>query len=402
MRRNLLILCVVSLGLLLGACTEQSMLETPAEVPVVEPVQPELVEVPPVDADGTLTYFIGVPPQIDSPVTWDNLLARYDELTSIVYQDVLQTIERNKLIPGYNDTMVEIYKGPNLDPSVYQDLNEWIDDSFAFYANTIRIDRQMYLLFPYEDVQWAVDQLSTPQINQPGYAEILRNANQGPEQGTRQNLVPRNNVGEFVGIWLLPENQTARYTPISDASGAEKAMFFHEQAHQFQQAQWKRIDLNRPDVGLGEAPCFVHEGMATPLELIMVSPTSQSYQAAIKERILGAYTSDPSTRDELGNFTGYSKFEGVVDLDFATDYLTNSFEFRCTSKLQYGLSYSYGYLATEGLKAIGGAESPMAVLMLMGEYDLPWEEAFETVYGIAWDKALPILAELIVLNANKY
>ena len=402
MRRNLLILCVVSLGLLLGACTEQSMLETPAEVPVVEPVQPELVEVPPGEANGTLSYFIGVPPQIDAPVTWDNVLLRFDELTPIVYQDVLDTIERNKLILGYNDTVVDIYKGPNLNPSVYQELTQWIDDSFAFYANTIRIDRQMYLLFPYEDVQWAVDQLSTPQINQPGYAEILRNANQGPEQGTRQNLVPRNNVGEFVGIWLLPENQTARYTPISDASGAEKAMFFHEQAHQFQQAQWKRIDLNRPDVGLGEAPCFVHEGMATPLELIMVSPTSQSYQAAIKERILGAYTSDPSTRDELGNFTGYSKFEGVVDLDFATDYLTNSFEFRCTSKLQYGLSYSYGYLATEGLKAIGGAESPMAVLMLMGEYDLPWEEAFETVYGIAWDKALPILAELIVLNANKY
>ena len=410
MRRICLVLSVASIVLLLGACTEQPLEELPAafpaEAPVVEPVQPELpaepVETPPVEEDVTVTYFIGVSPQIDSPVTWDNVLARYDELTTIVYQDVLQTIERNKLIPGYNDTVVDIYKGPNLNPLVYQELEQWIDDSFAFYANTMRIDRQIYLLFPYEDLEWAVDQLSTPQINFPGYEEIIRNANQGPEQGSRQNVAPGNKVGEFVGIWSLPENQTARYTPITDAAGAEKAMFFHEQTHQFQQAQWKRIDLNRPDVGLQSAPCFLHEGMVTPIELILVSNTVEIYRAAIKERILGAYTSDPTTRDELGNFTGYSKFEGVVDLDFAMQYLTNSFEFRCTTKLQYGLSYSYGYLATEGLMAIGGAESPMAVFMLMGEYDFTWDEAFERVYGISWDEALPILAELIVLNANKF
>ena len=151
-----------------------------------------------------------------------------------------------------------------------------------------------------------------------------------------------------------------------------------------------------------DAPCFLVEGLATIPELALVIDDSDGFKRNLKGRIRGAYTSDPNTRDELGNFTGYAPLTEPITYDFSLSYLDNSFKPYCNSGLQYGLSYSLGYLATEALAVIGGVESPMALFTLMGKNNLTWNQAFEYIYGISWSEARPILANYIYLQAKDY
>jgi hypothetical protein len=180
-------------------------------------------------------------------------------------------------------------------------------------------------------------------------------------------------------------------------------MIYHEQVHQHQQAQWKDENLNGPNFGMGQVtPCFIVEGMATTPEFALISESVSEYEGFVRDRVRGAYTSDPDTRDELGNFTGYSELTDSVTVEYAENYLRDSFDLNCTSGLQYGLSYSLGYLATEALVAIKGYESPMGLLTLMGQNELSWDEAFQHIFEISWSEAWPILAEYVSLKAMEY
>jgi hypothetical protein len=61
---------------------------------------------------------------------------------------------------------------------------------------------------------------------------------------------------------------------------------------------------------------------------------------------------------------------------------------------EYMLGYSIGSLVLEALCAIGGPQSTMDVLAY-GATDekITFSEAFEFIYDISWEKAIPILAE---------
>ena len=342
-----------------------------------------------------------VPPNLETPITWSTVLDRRYESAAIVYADVQATVKRNKSLPNI-DVPYRVYKGPNQNNSHYADLDSWLGDLFSFYARAVKPDSYIFLAFPYQDLEWAVSQLSKPEINHPGYEIIVRNANKSVNQGFRQNAVPNMLTGRFDGIWLLPANLSGT-NDLPTRQLHEESTVNHEYAHQVQQAQWKDENLNGPNLGMGrDAPCFLVEGLATIPELALVIDDSDGFKRNLKGRIRGAYTSDPNTRDELGNFTGYAPLTEPITYDFSLSYLDNSFKPYCNSGLQYGLSYSLGYLATEALAVIGGVESPMALFTLMGKNNLTWNQAFEYIYGISWSEARPILANYIYLQAKDY
>ena len=376
-----------------------------------EPVQPvdtttqtEATQTPEptVTPESEPELFEPVPPQLASAVTWENLLQRADEIHAINYNDTFATLERNT--PLLESLTVErsYFRGPNLEAKHYVQLESWLAQTDALYARSVPLDSQIFLMFPFDDVQWAVEKISTPEVKHPKYKDIVLNANETPRQGVRQNAVPDLTPGRFDGIWLLPATLDGYYG-FGGLARNEAAMLYHEQVHQHQQAQWKDENLNGPNFGMGRAtPCFIVEGMATTPEFVLISGDVAEYEGFVRDRVRGAYTSDPDTRDELGNFTGYSPLTEEVTVEFAEAYLKDSFAENCNSGLQYGLSYSLGYLATEALVAIKGYESPMGLLTLMGLHDLSWDEAFEHVFEISWDEAMPILAQYVSMKSMEY
>lgn len=340
-------------------------------------------------------------PNIPNPMTWESVLERRSEAASIVYNDTWETIKRNRSLPDLK-IPYQVFRGPNQDKSHFANMDIWLSDLFAFFGRAVKPDSYIFLAFPSQDLEWAVEQLAKPEISHPSYEVIVRNANTSPIGGFRQNAVPNMKTGRFDGIWLLPSSLSG--TPgMPTRQMHEESTFNHEYGHQVQQAQWKDENLNGPNRGMGrDAPCFLIEGIVTIPELTMVLESANAFKQNLKNRTRGAYTSDPTTRDELGNFTGYSPLTDEITYEFALKYLDNSFMQNCSSGLQYGLSYSLGYLATEALAVIGGVESPMALFTLMGKHNLTWDQAFESIYEISWNKAKPILANYIFLQSKDY
>lgn len=335
-------------------------------------------------------------------INWDNLIENVEGTSKIVYDKTLETIERNKTIDGYNNVPYKVYRGPNLDDKHYVNFDLWLDDLFGLYAKALKPDSQTFIMFPYEDLEWAVDLLSSEEVNQPGYETVMRNANQNENQGVRQNMVPNQPAGRADGIWVLPATLGPVVGAYESWEQHEESTLNHEYGHQAQSTQWKEPDMSAPGGGMN-APCFLIEGIVTIPELVLIFDTSDKFEQSIKGRIRGAFTSDPTTLDELGNFTGYAPFNEEVTIDFAINYLQGSLRANnpnCNQGLYYGLSYSMGYLATEALVAIGGVESPMALFRLMGNKKMTWEQAFEDIYRIPWSEAAPILAEYIYIRWN--
>jgi len=348
------------------------------------------------EKEPVMELFQPIPPDIEIPVTWDNLWERSEELSEIVYDDVYATVKRNKETPGYNDIAYQIYRGPNLEDFHYKEMDSWLDDLFALYANSVQPDNEIYIMFPYKDLEWAVDLLSDPRVNHQDYEVIIRNANQDANQGARQNAVPGMTPGTWQGIWVLPATLGPEPGNYRSFAEHEEATVNHEYAHQAQHRQWKDENLDGPNFGMNvDAPCFLWEGMASIPERTLTYNNFKDSEETMDGRIRGAYLYDPKSADELGNFTVIMQLEDEVTVEFATDYLQTSFEPRCAQGNQYALGYSLGYLATEGLVAIGGVESVMELLTRMGKYDITWDEAFSGIYGISWDQALPILGELV-------
>ncbi|MEJ6577063.1 MAG: hypothetical protein QNL07_02855 [Candidatus Planktophila sp.] len=341
--------------------------------------------------------FMPLPPEIATPVNWGNLLSRSNEIPSIVYQDVKKVVARNRAAGNYK-VPYDIYRGPNLNSENYADLDSWLDDLFAFSARVYKPDKEIFLLFPYEDVDWAINKLSDSEINHPLYADVIRGANQDPsEQGSRQNTVPRNPKGSYTGIWSLGATlRPSAGTPTKLLS--EKAMVNHEYAHQVQQAQWFKDDLNGRFSGMSSnSPCWLVEGTPTLLELVL---THSSETAFKNNRAVRNIYLDQPLATPLGNKTAESARDLLIDTAYVEKWLEESSTTMpsCTQVPTYGLGYSLGYLAIEALSAISGAESGFGLFQRLADGQ-SWSKAFSDIYGISWELAKPILAQYIAENA---
>jgi hypothetical protein len=326
-----------------------------------------------------------IPPPLDDPITWDNVVSRQSELSKIFYEDFHATIARNREAGGYK-VPYRIFRGPNSNPANYTDIEVWLDDLFAFYANAgHRSDEQLFLIHGLEDVEWAKETVASPEVDFASYIPIIEIAN--PESGggaTFQNMAVTP-PGVAIGFWSLTnsfiDNSDGRTQEV-----AEMATVGHEYGHQVHQTQfwWRNNQSNLHEGGNPDA-CWLVEGVASMSELALSLKTYSDFKANnLQRRNSAFFENSPLARDR------------DVTAEEVEDYLNRSsiFQSECNRADDYRLAYSLGYFAAEALAAIKGAEAPMQ-LFAMFATGSSWERAFLEIFDIEWSDAVPILGKVI-------
>lgn len=177
--------------------------------------------------------------------------------------------------------------------------------------------------------------------------------------------------------------------------GAKGAVFAHEYTHSVQAAQFlgnanvgKPVSKERQKYGLdnspsglfqGVLPCWMTEGMAQFNGVAVVAPTLDDYMK---------WRGGQATAKEVPEFTDFSA------KSLQNFYLTGTPPKCLPPAPVYNLGRTTGSLAVEALSAIAGPQGAMAVVTLMGRGQ-SYDQAFKSVYGIAWVEAAPILARVV-------
>ena len=278
-----------------------------------------------------------------------------------------------------------IFRGPNSNPANYTDIEVWLDDLFAFYANAgHRSDEQLFLIHGLEDVEWAKETVASPEVDFASYIGIIEIAN--PESGkgaTFQNLA-LTPPGDAVGIWSLT-NSFINNTDGRTQEVAEKATVGHEYGHQVHQTQsWKRD--NRAQIQSGvPAPCWLVEGAVSMPELALSMSSYTDFKANnLRRRNSAFYAASPL--DQANEVT-------AAEIE---SYLNRSTVIQgdCNLSDDYRLAYSVGYFVAEALAAIQGAEAPMQLFAML-QTGSSWERTFLEIFDIEWRDAVPLLGKVI-------
>jgi hypothetical protein len=127
------------------------------------------------------------------------------------------------------------------------------------------------------------------------------------------------------------------------------------------------------------SPCWLQEGQAHFAGKTVASNTFEEYLQQRNGEAL-------ERRAENG-------LVAPRDLDGVSSYL--SLETLDTCQKTYSWGYATGMLAVEALSAIGGVQSTMALYALEANGHT-FSESFKLVYGLSWEEAQPILAQVIV------
>ena len=172
-------------------------------------------------------------------------------------------------------------------------------------------------------------------------------------------------VGVF-GIDSADSWDTYRYGP----------MQIHEYTHAVQASPW--IGEDHPTSGPQNIPssCWLIEGQAHFAGLSVGSDNLEEY-LQIREQQLKGHPVD--------SFQDYSA-AAIIEYYDEEDCLPPNPNYR--------LGYTIGFLTVEVLSAIGGSESSMNLYVLTQKGET-FDKAFESVYGLSWESAKPVVANVV-------
>ena len=230
--------------------------------------------------------------------------------------------------------------------------------------------------------KWRTDNKIT--TGQP--ASMMRNdclSNNGPgapvasteplKDCTGANAGVIDSLGTGVGWFGVPTEAGPRSDPYRLG-----ALEIHEFTHMVQTAQFLGTGQQPGSALQAKSPCWLQEGQAHFASKTTASNTFSDY---LRQR-----------NGEALYRTNSSNVPAPRDLAGISEYLSLATLATCQSTYSWG--YATGMLAVEALSAIGGVQSTMALYALEAT-GKSFSESFQMVYGISWDKAQPILAQVI-------
>jgi hypothetical protein len=220
------------------------------------------------------------------------------------------------------------------------------------------------LYYGQSDIDWA-KRIGAEQVGRSVDNEISMNCSAARCNGANANTTTPN---------LLNFGTTTANTQAYFVNGGIE---IHEFTHLVQSAQF---DGNPSGLSTYyRMPCWFREGTAHFGGITGAASTLTEYESNRKDW-LNAYPA--------GMVSNYEK-------DSILNFLNNS----CADT--YGHVYDVGYFAIEALSAAKGSGTSIDVLKSMNT-GKTFEEAFNAVYGIPLNEALPIISEVVSLEFKKH
>jgi len=331
-----------------------------------------------------------VPHPVDNKygITWQNVSSRVKDISAAAYTDAQATIARNQglpsaanvfktyISPGATQVYPQVENGPNLMKRTFSLFAKYPHTEKVFYVATTmdeiketfaKID-SLYPSGPF--MKNTYDALYGKNTNLPDGSVYTHAKCEGGDSG-RNTSDWKNGMIASAIVWNFCDRNNPRDHIESDHGVP------HEHTHNVQAQIYngKQLDVQ---------PCWMKEGEAewaqtaaslTFTEYLDLQHFHPYYLSAngLNYRQLTQTTWTPSELDE------YFK-EAVV--------------MPCNTTPRQAMSYSAGAAAIEVLVAIGGSESFFAVDQRIAR-GMKFVDAFKEVYGVTWDYAETILADVV-------
>ena len=308
----------------------------------------------------------------DDYLTFENIVSEYSRIPEIIWKNN-QLHLQNGLNSSNYKTPVVSYLGPNTNPFYSNDLIDY-DNVMAFWYRFEKLNTFHSFKFNFQDRVLAKTEMLTSIPNYEGGESDL-------EYFTQNNCSNESCFGGAnAGVTRLKNGYTALRikTPEDDLLYFSGAVQVHEFTHSIHSQYYH--DGGDFYYNRNEYPCWLTEGTAHYSGLSIGLKNYNDYITERTRQMFGRTVAglNPNNTNDLIN-----QFFNVYNYDSG-----------CSIDGIYILGYSVGLAVVEALSTISGPDSIMMVWKL-GKYGYSFEESFELVYGISWDEAVPILAEVV-------
>jgi len=325
-------------------------------------------------------------------ITWQNITQRVADISAAAWTDAQATINRNKglttALAGYKS-----YLSPGAlatDPEIGE-AEIYLKRTFSLFARipapknvifvaTTQEERlatktQIDRLYPDSDwIKSKLDDIYGINTDQPAGSVFTQTQCNGNDGGRSVSTYPDGRIATALLISVCPDIGNSP-THINGVHGMA-----HEYLHSIQVAVLVNV-LDR----LKYEPCWLREGAAEWTQAVVSNNFDQYLSNQHLHPRLGTSNGLQSQQTDARTWTTE---EVVSYLNLANEPSS------CGTTNQFALAWSLGEAATETLVSIGGSESFFSLQILMANGQTI-NQAFKTVYGITWDEAAPILAEVV-------
>jgi hypothetical protein len=247
-------------------------------------------------------------------------------------------------------------------------------------------DTVTVIYFSFADREWALQTRNTVETTNPPDDAI---PNLCRTESTCWGAVAFTSTDGFGYVFAAVQT-------IPDANHTLGGLESHEFTHNIQQAQYFKTPKYFMAWCCEKAyvPWYFPEGEASYIQDLILSTSSlDTFKRYHNQNIV--------------NIKNYVKYQWKGDISFDQSYIENylnpkigSSDRQMWDAFPRDFEYSIGYLVTEYLVAARGVDSMMRMRQRIAT-GKEYPEAFESIYGLAWNDAVPLLAAYIWSEFNR-